>query len=294
MKYMLYALIGGFVLLIGYLVLLPLMPKNITDDKPLIMGVFPRQHPAITMENFTAMRKYLHGKLGRRVHLETTDEFKDFWENVKKGRYDIVHFNQYHYLMTTKTKSYEVFAMNEEGGKAKLGGAIVVRKDSDIKNIMDLKGRKVLFGGGPKAMLSYVHATYLLRQGGLKEGDYEVMFAKNPASAIVSAYFGLWGVAAAGAGDAALKLPFVSQQIDVNQLQILVAGEENAHLPWALKAGLDPMLKDKIKAALFALKNTPEGKKILKKASLTALLPAQDTDFDPHRKIVKAVTGEEY
>ena len=294
MKYMLYALIGVFILLIGYLVVLPLMPKNISDDKPLIMGVFPRQHPAITMENFTPMRKYLHGKLGRRIHLETTEEFKDFWENVKKGRYDIVHFNQYHYLMSTKAKSYEVFAMNEEGGKAKISGSIIVRKDSDIKSIMELKGRKVLFGGGPKAMQSYVHATYLLRQGGLKEGDYEVMFAKNPTSAIVSTYFGLWGVAAAGAGDAVLKLPFVSQQIDINQLQFLAIGEENAHLPWAFKAGLDPELKEKIKTALFGLKDIPGGKKVLKKANLTAILPAKDADFDPHRKIVKAVTGEEY
>lgn len=294
MKFIRMTLFILFFAVAGITVVSPMIPSRAYTEEPLVIGVFPRRHQAITVEIFTPMAKHLQKNLQRRVRLESGRDFKTFWKGVKEKRFDIVHFNQYHYLLTTKNKDYEVFAMNKERGKATISGSIVVRKDSGINNVQDLKGKKILFGGGPKAMQSYIIATYLLNQGGLKKGDYEVMFAKNPPSAIVSTYFGLWGVSAAGAGDVVLKLPIVAKQVDTDQLKFLTRGEPHAHLPWAVKSSLDPELKQRIRDILLSLSQTEKGKKILKKAKLNDLVAAKDSDFDPHRKIVKAVLNQSF
>ena len=51
-----------------------------------------------------------------------------------------------------------------------------------------------------------------------------------------------------------------------------------------------------LKAALIVsilvnLKNSEAGKQVLKSAVMTGIGKAEDKDFDPHRKIVRAVMG---
>ena len=106
---------------------------------------------------------------------------------------------------------------NEEFGRDALAGSLIVRKDSGIRNVHDLKGKKIAFGGGPKAMIAYIVPVYLLQQAGLQASDYEATFAKNPPNAVLSVYY--HQIDAAGAGDKALELNMVKSQINVNEMQ---------------------------------------------------------------------------
>ncbi|MGD8639645.1 MAG: PhnD/SsuA/transferrin family substrate-binding protein [Gammaproteobacteria bacterium] len=167
------------------------------------MGVFPRRNAKVTMKLFNPIAKYLSRKLGREVELVISKDFESFWEGVTEQRYDLVHYNQYHYLESHKKYGYQVIAKNEEFGSSRISGVITIRVDSGIRSVLDLKGKKIVFGGGPKAMMSYIVPTYLLREGGLRAGDYEEAFARNPPNAILSAYFRQ--SAAAGAGRPMLR-----------------------------------------------------------------------------------------
>ena len=267
---------------------------NIDNSKPLIMGVFPRQHSTITTEIFNPMAKYLSKEIGRRVFVESAPDMKTFWERVQANHYDIVHYNQYHYIRTHKEQGYEVILVNEERGKSTMAASIIVRDDSEIKTIQDLRGKKVLFGGGKKSMESYIFAKYLLQQGGLQDNDYEAHFASNSPTAIVAAYHKLWDASAAGSGDSGLNLPDVEKQIDTKKMRYLAVGSQYAHLPWAVRGELPSAMKQQIKRTLLNLNVLPEGKKVLKTAKLTGLVAAVDSDFDPHRKIVKTVLNEAY
>jgi phosphonate transport system substrate-binding protein len=179
-----------------------LLPASAADD-PLTMGVFPRRNAKVTMKLFNPIAKYLSRKLGREVELVISKDFESFWEGVTEQRYDLVHYNQYHYLESHKKYGYQVIAKNEEFGSSRISGVITIRVDSGIRSVLDLKGKKIVFGGGPKAMMSYIVPTYLLREGGLRAGDYEEAFARNPPNAILSAYFRQ--SAAAGAGRPMLR-----------------------------------------------------------------------------------------
>jgi len=266
------------------------IPVLKAESKPLVLGIFPRRNIKLTFKLFTPMARYLSQQLGREVVLETSKSFNDFWEKVEHQHYDIVHFNQYHYIVSHQLHGYDVFAANKEWGKATIAGSIIVRTDSGINKISDLKGKVILFGGGRRAMQSYISATWLLRQGGLKAGDYIEKFAINPPNTIISTYFKRAN--ASGSGDVVMYLDNVRKRIDISQLKYLAKTNPMVHLPWAFGPHLSQDLKSKIKKILTTLQNNTAGKNVLKLAHLDALVSVKDSDFDPHRKIVMDVYGD--
>ena len=280
-------------LILALLLLLPVDAALVSAaEDPLIVGVFPRKGFKAAIRTFTPLASYLEQKLGRKVILESAPNFSAFWIRVKSKRYHLVHFNQYHYVRIHKENSYDVIVKNEEKGKSTMSGVLFVRKDSGIRNVEDLRGKKIVFGGGPTAMQSYIVATHLLKKGGLRKGEYIEEYARSPANAIMAAYFGQ--AAAAGSADANLQLSVVRKRIDIDKMHTLSSGAQLAHLPWAVRYDMESDLRAKLRELMIDLVKSDEGRAILHAADVTAFQPAQDSEYDPHRLIIKEVLGEEY
>ena len=253
------------------------------------MGIFPRRPVAVTVKFFKPLAKKLSKELGEPVKIRVSKNFKAFWGEVKAGKYDVIHLNQYQYLLAKKEKGYRVIAVNEEFGSHKISGALSVRKDSGINNINDMKGKTILFGGGKKAMGSYIAPTYMLKKAGFVAGtDYTVKFSKNPVGAVMSTFAGRSDVA--GSGDVILKIKSVKKNIDVDQMKIAQKSESFIHLPWAVSANMPDDKMKKIQAVMTNLKGTDDA--ILKSAKVTNFIIASDADFGKVREIVEYVTGE--
>ncbi len=256
----------------------------------LSMGVFPRRPVAKTHKFFKPLAEKLSKELGEPVKLVVAKNFKEFWKGAKTGKYDLVHYNQYHYLLNHKEKGYKVIAVNEEFNTSTLAGSLSVRKDSGINSVADLKGKTILFGGGKKAMGSFIAPTSALMKAGLVAGkDYTVKFSKNPPSAVIGVYNK--AADAAGAGNVILKVKGVTKKIDVSQMKIVVESEPFIHLTWAVKADMPQAKADKIQSIMTSLKTTAPG--VLKAAKVTNFIKASDSDFAKVREIVKSVTGED-
>lgn len=261
-------------------------------EQPLIMGVFPRLNALETAQHFGPLARYLSEATGREVKLETAKDFESFWEGVSAQRYDLVHFNQYHYIKSHKAHGYQVILKNKEKDQSTLGAALVVRSDSPIQKLTDLKGKKVVFGGDRSAMQAYISTTYLLRKAGLKEGDYAEEFAKNPPNAVMGVFFRQ--ADAAGAGDRVLEIPALAKRVNTTELRYLATGEQLAHLPWAVKSSMKPALRQQIQSTMQSMHTTELGKAILANLSFDGFVPATDKEYDKHRRIVREVLGEQY
>jgi phosphonate transport system substrate-binding protein len=256
---------------------------------PLMIGIFPRRDAAITTKLFSPLARYLERELGIPVSMELSSNFDNFHSNLKQRRYDLVHLNPYDYIDVHDDLDYDALVQNEEFGEPTIKGAIYVRRDSGINQVSDLIGKKILFGGGPRAMMSYVVPTYLLQQAGLAKEDYQEAFAINPPNAVLATY--LQQSDAGGAGEVVRRLPVVTSKIDVNQLSLLAVSQPLSHLPWAVKREMPAEMKHRLKTLLIDLKQTQEGRNILEYARLSAFNPATDKDYDAHREIVESVYG---
>jgi len=258
----------------------------------LKLGIFPRRGAVTTDKMFQPLVQSLSEQLNITISLETTHDFASFWQKVAKQEYDIVHFNQYHYVKSHAKYGYQVIVQNVELGHDTIAGAILVRRDSQINSLQDLKGKKIVFGGGRGAMQAYITATYLLRLAGLKQGDYFEHFALNPPKASIATYYRQ--ATAAGAGNYVLDLPFVKKQINTDEMKYLAVSQPMAHLPWAVKQSMPKKQMIQLKEAMIDLVNSKKGKDILKAARIDKFLPVTDRDYRPHREIINKVLAENY
>jgi phosphonate transport system substrate-binding protein len=263
------------------------LPVAHAAEDALVLGIFPRFATLETMTRYTPLADYLSERLGRKVQLATSKDFNSFWQDVTERRFDIVHFNQYHYVRAAKT--YEVIAHSKEFGKSTMAGALFVRKDSGITDLTQLRGRTVLFGGGEDAMIAYIVPVYLMLQAGLKKDDFRSVFAVNPINSVVALYHKQ--VDAAGCGDIVVEQPAVKNTINTDELTPLAISEQLLQLPWAVKRTLPVKTREAIQVNLLSLENSEAGKQILKSALMSGVGKAVDKDYDPHRKMIRTVMG---
>jgi len=282
--------LGRRSLLVWLLLVECLIALPVFADDALVMAIFPRRNAAQTIELFKPMATHLSNELGREVKLVTAKDLPAFWKGIEQQAFDIVHVNQYDYIRAKKQFGYEVILKNEEFGESMISGALISRKDSGINTLADLRGKKILFGGGPTAMISYIVNTNMLRDAGLKAGDYQVVFAKNPPNALIGMYHGL--ADAAGVGDIALKFPAIMKKVNLQELNIIQVSEKMEHLPWAVKEDMPLQLRDQIQEVLSNLQNTEDGNKALAKALLTNLVPVEDEQYDRHRELIERLADE--
>lgn len=261
--------------------------------RPLDIGIFPRYSASQTEQMFRPIADYLSEQLDRPVRLITTPDFPSFWQLVKQDRFDLVHYNQYHYLKAHKRFGHRAILRNEENGQNLIHTVIAVRADSPFHSIGDLRGGKILFGGGRGAMMSYIVARHILQQAGLQPGDYLASFSKTPVGAVRDMFFGQGD--AVGIGHTVLEgadMPW--KKLGSAPPRILLRSKPLPLHPWAVTARVDRKLAGDIKNALLSLNNTSKGRQLLRRARLTGLHPAYDSEYDPARVIVAQSLNEHY
>ncbi|WP_078117996.1 PhnD/SsuA/transferrin family substrate-binding protein [Thiosocius teredinicola] len=275
-------------LFIGFLLSLP---AHAAPDE-IKLGVFPRRSAEVTQRFFQPLADYLTERLGVPVTLHTPADYPAFWAAIERGDYDLIHYNQYHYIRAHRQYGHLVIARNEEFGRDTLRTTIWVRRDAPFKTLAALKGQKILFGGGKSALVSYIVAVDMLREAGLQPGDYLEQFAQNPPKATIGLYYGQ--ADAAAAGDVVTLLPSVQRQIRTEQLRVLAYGKPLPHLPWAVTPDIEPELRKKLIQALRDLNLSHEGRAVLQSMRMTGIRDAKDSDYDLIRSVVRRITGESY
>ncbi len=256
----------------------------------LTLGIFPRRPANQTVPAFTPLAEKLSVELGEKVTLVVAKDFDAFWQNVTDRKYDIVHFNQYQYLKS-KTLGYKAIVANEEQKQKELAGVLLVRKDSGITKVSDLKGKTIMFGGDEKTMAAYIAPTAILKKHGLVEGkDYQAKFAPNPPAAAIAVFNK--AADAGGVGDAILEQKAVTSAITAIDMLVLEKSDAFAQLPWAVKGDLANAKAAKIQQVMIDLQSTPEGKAILKAAMVDSFFKVSDADYSKAKQIIESVTGE--
>ena len=99
---------------------------------------------------------------------------------------------------------------------------------------------------------------------------------------------------ASGSGNVILRIKAVTKKINVDDVAILAESEPFTQLPWAVKGNMPESKAKKIQDIMVQLKNSDQGKAILKAAKVTGFYSVTDADYRKVREITKFAVGEEY
>lgn len=154
-------------------------------------------------------------------------------------------------------------------------------KESPLKNIKEIKGKKVCFVD-PGSAAGYVAQMLELEKAGIAKTDIEIIFAGKPPKVGEMVRDGKADVGGMPAGVYA-RLPF--------DYMLKVIGK-TADLPnWPLFATkkADQELISKVRHALVKLKpGSAEAERVLSVANLEGFVPTTDKDFDVMREAARA------
>src|SRR5260370_1016366 len=268
-------------------VLLAGLLANSANRQELKFGFTPVLSEPEMRAEFEPLMKYLSDALGQKVTLYIAKDYGDLRTQMENGSVDIGSFSPFAYVDAARGGKIRIIAQSIIEGSATYRGIIVTRKDSGLKSIADLNGKRCAFGD-PKSASSYVYPRAMLIEKGINPETFfkEAIFAGSHDKVIASVLDGR--VDAGAIYDGALG---VAQRSGVSTANLisLASSDPIPHDPLPVRIGLDEALAKKIQSALIDLDKSEAGRRVIanSKKKLTGHVVAEDKVFDAVRRTAK-------
>ena len=246
-------------------------------------GLLPRLPEKQLLEMFTPLAQYLEKETAMKVNLIIPKDFDTYTKQAIAGDFDIGFTNPNIYIVVKKeVPQVEPLALaSEPGVGTKLKGVFFVVKESPIKSIKELKGKKVSFVD-PGSAAGYVAQMLALQKAGIRKEELSISFAGKPPKVGEAVRDGK--VDAGGMPESVFKkLPFEFMLKEIGKTIDL------PNWPVHTTKKTDKKVSSKIKDAFLKLKpNSTQAENALNKANLEGFVATSDKDFDPMREAAKA------
>ncbi|MEW6520559.1 MAG: phosphate/phosphite/phosphonate ABC transporter substrate-binding protein [Thermodesulfobacteriota bacterium] len=144
--------------------------------KKIRLAVIPCNEPVKAFEQFLPLARYLEKKTGLTIELEVASNCKDLARRVQNKEADMVFQTASNYLQLAESYNRDhLLKFLTIDGDDHLYGVVVVRQDSGIKQLSDLRGKVVQFG--PEGSLQkWIAARWLFAESGI---DIERDLSRN-------------------------------------------------------------------------------------------------------------------
>lgn len=258
----------------------------------LRLAILPCTDVVKTYEAFLPLAGYLEGRLGRKVELLVPKDFSEFEGFVEAGRVDFAFQAPHTYvrLANLYNRKLLVKARTPEG-EVLHRGVIVVRRDSGITRIEELKGKSLLFG--PKlSTAKWIAARDLLFEKGVDLNKDLKRYANGTSCEAIALQVYLKNFDAGALCDYSFAELASAENKDEDAIpvdQLVVIGRTWAMPTWVLafRREMDPALAARVQAALLALESgRKEDMEILEPIETGGFAPALDSDYDELRQRV--------
>ena len=147
-------------------ILLLLLPITCFAGEQLILGVHPYKSPSVLIDKFQPLAKYLSKKLSIPVEVKISKDYDLHIKSISKNEFDIAYLGPASYVkLTEQVGKKTILAKQRVKGKASFKGVIIVRQDSKIKSLLDLKNKTFAFGDVSSTMSHLVPRYMLIKAG---------------------------------------------------------------------------------------------------------------------------------
>jgi phosphonate transport system substrate-binding protein len=249
---------------------------NIPKIKKVIhFGIHPLHNPEKLFEVFGPLTDLFNEKIPEVEFIfEASRNYNAFEEKLKRRQLELALPNPYQTIMALQY-GYKIFA--KMGDDKNFRGLIIVRKDSLIKEIADLKNKKISYPAAT-ALAATMMPQFFLYQHGLNIlKDVKNMYVGSQESSILNAYL--------KESDAACTWPppwlaFIKNNPEkAKELEVRWETPSLVNNSLIIRDDISPELKEKISNILLHLHETARGQKILRVMELSKFEPASEQTY---------------
>ena len=153
------------------------LPKEIT------IGMIPGGNPEKLREQSLALAKALQAELNVPVNIYISKNYAGLVEAMKQKKVDFAFFSSLTYVFAEKQAGAKVL-LKTIWNQPYYYSTIVTPKDSGIKSLKNLKGKKLAYVD-EKSSSGYLYPQLALKKEGLKDSDMkEIVFSGNHQASI--------------------------------------------------------------------------------------------------------------
>jgi len=242
-------------------------------EREVTVGVVPQQSAGELASRWVPVLQYLSDKTHLRLSFKTARDIPIFEHRLAASEYDIAYMNPYHYTVFHQRPGYRAFA--KEADK-RLIGIVVVRNDSPLRDIGQLKGIEVAFPA-PAAFAATILPRSTLSKLGI---GVQPRFVGSHESVYLGVERGLFA-----AGTGVLRTFDMLTPEQRGKLRILWKTPAYTPHPFAYHPRLPSDIVARLERAMFAMHEDEKGRLLLDGIGLRGIVPAADAEYDAIRQL---------
>ncbi|MEN9269883.1 MAG: phosphate/phosphite/phosphonate ABC transporter substrate-binding protein [Thermostichales cyanobacterium HHBFW_bins_127] len=239
----------------------PTNPREFVDPDTLVFAYTPVEDPAVYAEVWKEFLDHLSKVTGKRVQFFPVQNNAAQIEAMRAGRLHVTGFNTGSVPLAVNVAGFVPFAMMaSKEGEYGYEMEIIVRQESPIQKISDLKGRTIAFTS-ETSNSGFKAPTVLLKlEFGLElNRDYKAVFSGRHDNSILGVFNRDYEVASIA--NSVLKRMVARNVVDGKQLRAIYRSQTFPTTGYGYVYNLKPDLAAKVKEAFFTF--NWEGTKLL-------------------------------
>ncbi len=259
------------------------------EQKVIKLAIWPCTKPMKVYRQYCKLAKFLSEETGMKIKLIIPDNTEKFFALVKDAQTDFAFQDAAVYLQLAENYNpgYLLQALNPSG-KPTEKGTVIVRKDSGIKSIKQLKGKKMLFGD-KYSLTKYLTIKKLFLENGIDidKDLVDYSFGRDCEGIALRVYL---KKADAGAIDSWSWEEFQkeNEQIDSDKLLVIAEGIEVPYWVFTAHKKTDEGVIEKVEHILLKLNRMNlSHQEILLGPEIGGFIKAKDTDYNQTRAILR-------
>jgi phosphonate transport system substrate-binding protein len=254
--------------------------KQPAGRKTLLIGLIPEQNIFKQLERYEHLAGYLSRKTGTKITLKILPRYGNIIDNFQSAGLDGAFFGSFTYALAHAKVGVEVLARPVAlDNSSTYHGLIFVRKDSGIRDVRDMKGKRFAFvdkatTAGYLLPLEYFHTRGISNyKGYLKESYfagthedaiYDVLNKKADIGAAKNTVFNRLAK-----GDPRIR----------EDLFILTRSPDVPENAIALRKDIDPAVRNRMKETFLNMHLDPEGKQVLEQFGALRFIETTNEDY---------------
>ena len=255
-------------------------------EETLTIGLIPAEDSQAMIEASKQVIEQLQQQTGMKVKPFVATDYNGIIEALRAKKLDVAYLGPFSYVLAASVANVEAFsvAVTKKTGQSAYRSLIVVRADSGLTHVDDLKNRTFAFVDPSSA------SGHLFPKAGLEQAGYNpdklfsrvVFSGSHDASLLAVANK---KVDAAAVADRIYASAIAKGQLRQDELRVVWTSKDIPESPMVWRKDLDPAVKAKVAKALANIKDVPWGDQ----GMLNGFQPTTDAAYNVVRETAKVL-----
>ncbi len=265
-------------------------PSEEAEKQELSMAFVPSRDTTEIQLSGKNIADFLSKETGYKITSTTATSYAAVTQSITSKKTDLAWISPLSYAQARDQNGCYPITASVRNGTKGYKAFIVVKSDSPIQKIEDLKGKKFAFGDPLSASSTLYPKAAMLKAGIKTDADLTSQNISSASSVAIAVY---QGQVDAGAfyDDARKNTEVIGKFPDIlEKTRIIWTSELIPADPQVVRKDLNKAQVAKLKAAMLKMNTDPQAKQFIKDLfTIDALADASDSDYDTLRDVVKTV-----